>query len=175
MMGARELHAVGEEFEHATTGQNLLDALVEEQFSAGALAVGQQRVAPLVVGLVGVEVMRNDHTADAAGLAHLVDRLDRHLALQVMLSADGRAIVEVVATVGEEPALDDVVSVYRRRAAEDTAMVVAFEDAFAEGVACEQWRIHDALRDCVQELAVGEGVEPSCRLSPTISLAGSAL
>ena len=65
MIGARVAHTVGELPEHAARRQDLLHRAVVKQLPAQPLAVGQDGIAPLIVRLVGIQVWRQHHLADA--------------------------------------------------------------------------------------------------------------
>ena len=139
MVGARVLHVRREEVEHLAFGENLLDALIKEQLAAEPSAIRQDGIGPFVVGLVAIEMLREQHVLDSGRRTQLSAAERRALRGEMMRLADGSAVPEVVATVAPEAALQNVVRVERRGLADHAAAAVTLEDGLPEAVASEQW------------------------------------
>lgn len=105
----RVLHPVGEQVQRGSEG--LLNTLVVEQLTAQAPTVGQDGVAPLVVLLISIEMLREHRNLDLTALAQLLTRDACLFAPEMTRFANCGSIVEVVASVREQSTLDDVMSV----------------------------------------------------------------
>jgi len=129
-MGPLVFHPIREEVQDRL--QDLLDALVMEEFALQTLAVREDRIAPLVHRLVRVEVRGQENLLDPAALPELVARKLRGLCQEMMDLADGGPIRDVVSPIGPQSAFDDVVSILRRLPADNAFPAVSLEDGIPE-------------------------------------------
>jgi hypothetical protein len=112
------------------------------------------------------EVRRERELRDAAARAKLVARERRGLGCEVVFLAHGRAVFEVVAAVGPEPTLQDVVCVERAGGPAHHALVaVTGEHAFAKLVASQQFEFDGAHDMPFSELVGVIGFEPTVSCS----------
>ena len=84
--------------------------------------------------LVPVEVGRQDNATDTRRGPNLRAGKGGHLGPDVAGPTEGGPVVQVIAAVGKEPPLDDVVGVRARFAADDAVPVVPVKDLAAEVV-----------------------------------------
>lgn len=120
---------------------HLLDTLVVEELSLESLAVREDRIAPLIDGLIRVEVRRQDDFRDAAAFPELVTREFGGFGLQVAGFTDRCPIRDVVSPVRPQTPFDDVVSILRRLSADHALPAVSLKDGIPEFVSRKKHRL----------------------------------
>lgn len=120
-------------------GDGFLDGFGVVELAASALAVGENGIAPFVVIELGLEVRGQQDLLDIGCVADFGAGERSQFGLQMMDLTKRGAVVEVVAAIGEEAALDDMMGILGGLAANYAFVVVAAEGAVAEGIAGEEF------------------------------------